>query len=76
MHSYSRVLGRRLCRFTPLALLLAATCLAQTKTTNPNAPLGSGASPMIMTPTGFTKFLNDDIAKWAKVVKISGAKVE
>jgi len=35
-----------------------------------------GASAMIMTPTGFSKYLNDDIAKWAKVVKISGAKVE
>jgi tripartite-type tricarboxylate transporter receptor subunit TctC len=35
-----------------------------------------GAAPMIMTPNVFGKFLNDDIAKWARVVKISGAKVE
>ena len=37
---------------------------------------GQGASPMVMTQNTFTKYLNDDIAKWAKVVKISGAKVE
>ncbi len=35
-----------------------------------------GASPMIMTPNVFSKYLKDDITKWAKVVKISGAKVE
>ena len=35
-----------------------------------------GASPMVMTQNTFTKYLNDDIAKWSKVVKISGAKVE
>ncbi|HEX4329911.1 MAG TPA: tripartite tricarboxylate transporter substrate binding protein [Burkholderiales bacterium] len=35
-----------------------------------------GALPMVMTQNTFTKYLNDDIAKWAKVVKISGAKVE
>ncbi len=29
---------------------------------------------MIMTPNAFSKYLNDDIAKWAKVVKLSGAK--
>ena len=35
-----------------------------------------GALPMTMTPNEFTRFLNDDIVKWAHVVKISGAKVE
>jgi tripartite-type tricarboxylate transporter receptor subunit TctC len=38
-----------------------------------------GAAPLIMTPATpatFTKYLNDDITKWAKVVKLSGAKVE
>lgn len=35
-----------------------------------------GAIPMTMTPVEFTRFLNDDIKKWAHVVKISGAKVE
>lgn len=35
-----------------------------------------GAVPMTMTLAEFTQYLNDDIAKWAKVVKISGAKVD
>jgi len=33
-----------------------------------------GAVPMTMTPGEFDKYLNDDIAKWAKVVKFSGAR--
>ncbi|HEV8519297.1 MAG TPA: tripartite tricarboxylate transporter substrate binding protein [Burkholderiales bacterium] len=33
-----------------------------------------GAEPMSMTPAEFEKYLNIDIAKWAKVVKFSGAK--
>jgi tripartite-type tricarboxylate transporter receptor subunit TctC len=35
-----------------------------------------GAAPMSMTIPEFTQYLNDDIAKWAKVVKVSGAKVD
>ncbi|MBI3517434.1 MAG: tripartite tricarboxylate transporter substrate binding protein [Proteobacteria bacterium] len=35
-----------------------------------------GAEPMIMSPPEFDKFLRADIAKWAEVVKISGAKVD
>ena len=35
-----------------------------------------GAEPMSMTPGEFEKYLNDDIAKWAKVVKASGAKAD
>jgi tripartite-type tricarboxylate transporter receptor subunit TctC len=33
-----------------------------------------GAVPMTMTPEEFTRFLHEDIDKWARVVKISGAK--
>lgn len=33
-----------------------------------------GAMPMTMTPGEFTQFINDDIAKWAHIVRISGAK--
>jgi tripartite-type tricarboxylate transporter receptor subunit TctC len=33
-----------------------------------------GAEPMSMTPAEFEKYLNADIAKWAKVVKIAGVK--
>ena len=33
-----------------------------------------GAVPMKMTPDEFGKYLREDIEKWARVVKISGAK--
>ncbi|HEX4233882.1 MAG TPA: tripartite tricarboxylate transporter substrate binding protein [Caldimonas sp.] len=33
-----------------------------------------GAVPMTMSVAEFTRFLNDDIVKWAHVVKVSGAK--
>ena len=29
---------------------------------------------MTMTPDEFSRFLTDDIAKWERIVKISGAK--
>lgn len=35
-----------------------------------------GAVPMHMTPAEFGKFMEQDIQKWAKVVKFSGAKVD
>ncbi len=35
-----------------------------------------GAEPLSMTPGEFEKYVNDDIAKWAKVVKVSGAKAD
>jgi tripartite-type tricarboxylate transporter receptor subunit TctC len=35
-----------------------------------------GAEPTFMTPEEFQAFLRKDIEKWAKVVKISGAKAE
>jgi tripartite-type tricarboxylate transporter receptor subunit TctC len=35
-----------------------------------------GAEPMVMTREEFGKYLRDDIAKWAKVVEVSGAKVQ
>jgi tripartite-type tricarboxylate transporter receptor subunit TctC len=33
-----------------------------------------GAVTMTMTPDAFTKYLNDDIVKWQRIVRISGAK--
>jgi tripartite-type tricarboxylate transporter receptor subunit TctC len=35
-----------------------------------------GAVSMIMNPAEFDKYLRADIAKWAHVVEVSGAKVE
>jgi tripartite-type tricarboxylate transporter receptor subunit TctC len=35
-----------------------------------------GATPMTMGVDEFTRYMNDDIAKWAQVVKVSGAKPE
>jgi tripartite-type tricarboxylate transporter receptor subunit TctC len=35
-----------------------------------------GATPMAMGVPEFTRYLNDDIAKWARIVKISGAKAD
>jgi tripartite-type tricarboxylate transporter receptor subunit TctC len=33
-----------------------------------------GAAPMSMTPDEFARFMREDIEKWARIVKISGAK--
>lgn len=35
-----------------------------------------GTTPMKMTPVAFSKYMQDDITKWAKVVKVSGAKAD
>ncbi len=35
-----------------------------------------GATPIPMTPEQFDKFLHEDIAKWAAVVKATGMKVD
>ncbi len=35
-----------------------------------------GATPMTMNVAEFTRYMNDDIAKWARIVKISGAKAD
>ena len=35
-----------------------------------------GAAPMSMSTDEFGQYLREDIAKWANIVKISGAKVD
>jgi len=35
-----------------------------------------GAVAMTMTPEQFGKYLDEDIVKWARIVKLSGAKVD
>jgi tripartite-type tricarboxylate transporter receptor subunit TctC len=37
---------------------------------------GQGALPMPMTPDDFGRYLNDDIVKWERIVKVSGAKAD
>ena len=37
---------------------------------------GQGTAAMTMNVDEFTRYLNDDIAKWANIVKVSGAKAE
>ena len=41
----------------------------------PLAPL-QGTTAMTMGVDEFTRYVNDDIVKWAAIVKLSGAKVE
>jgi tripartite-type tricarboxylate transporter receptor subunit TctC len=38
--------------------------------------LGQGADPVADTPEEFAKYIDSEIAKWAKVVKASGAKID
>jgi tripartite-type tricarboxylate transporter receptor subunit TctC len=35
-----------------------------------------GAEPMPMSPEDFARFVQAEIAKWAKVVKVSGATID
>ena len=35
-----------------------------------------GATPMVMSPSAFDKFLQDDIAKWSTVIKSAGIKMD
>ena len=35
-----------------------------------------GATPMVMTPAAFEKYIQDDIAKWARVIKSANIKAE
>ena len=37
---------------------------------------GQGTTAMTMSADEFTRYMNDDIAKWAHIVKVSGAKAE
>lgn len=35
-----------------------------------------GAVPLVMTPEVFNKYVHDDVAKWARVIKTAGIKVD
>ena len=37
---------------------------------------GQGAETMVTTPEAFQKILEEDVVKWGKAVKASGAKID
>jgi tripartite-type tricarboxylate transporter receptor subunit TctC len=64
---------------TPPAVIARLNAELAKHTANPDTQRtwnAQGATPMTMSVDEFTRYLNDDIAKWAKVVKFSGAKPE
>jgi tripartite-type tricarboxylate transporter receptor subunit TctC len=64
---------------TPAAVVNRLNAELAKITSNPEvrrAWTAQGTTAMTMTVDEFTKYMNDDIAKWAQIVKISGAKAE
>jgi tripartite-type tricarboxylate transporter receptor subunit TctC len=64
---------------TPTAVVNRLNAELAKITSNPEvrrAWTAQGTTAMTMTVDEFTKYMNDDIAKWAQIVKISGAKAE
>jgi tripartite-type tricarboxylate transporter receptor subunit TctC len=64
---------------TPPAVVTRLNTELQKFTSNPETKRAwgaQGATPMTMDVPAFTRYLEADIAKWAKVVKFSGAKAE
>jgi tripartite-type tricarboxylate transporter receptor subunit TctC len=64
---------------TPPAVIARLNAEVAKLTANPEtrrAWNAQGAMPMTMGVDEFTRYLNDDIAKWEKVVRFSGAKPE
>ena len=64
---------------TPPAVVARLNAEVGKITSNPEvrrAWLAQGTTPMTMGVDEFTRYLNEDIAKWARIVKFSGAKAE
>jgi tripartite-type tricarboxylate transporter receptor subunit TctC len=64
---------------TPAAVVNKLNAEVSRITGNPDvrrAWAAQGTTAMTMGTEEFTKYMNDDIAKWAHIVKISGAKAE
>jgi tripartite-type tricarboxylate transporter receptor subunit TctC len=64
---------------TPAPIVARLNAEVQKIVANPEtakAWRAQGATPMAMSVAEFTRYLNDDIVKWARIVKISGAKPE
>ena len=64
---------------TPAAVVARLNTELGKITANPDvrrAWAAQGTTPMNMSVDEFTRYMNDDIAKWARIVKISGATAE
>ena len=64
---------------TPAAVVSRLNAEVAKITSNPEvrrAWAAQGTTPMTMGVDEFARYMNDDIAKWARIVKISGAKAE
>ena len=64
---------------TPAAVIDRLNAELGKITSNPEvrrAWTAQGTTAMTMSVDEFTRYMNDDIAKWAQIVKISGAKAE
>jgi tripartite-type tricarboxylate transporter receptor subunit TctC len=72
-------LGLMAPRGTPPAVVTKLNAELSKITSNPEVRRAWGAqgtTPMTMGIDEFTRYMNDDITKWARIVKISGAKPE
>ena len=72
-------LGLMAPRGTPPAVIAKLNAEVAKITSNPEvrrAWTAQGTTAMTMGVDEFTKYMNDDIAKWARIVKFSGAKAE
>ncbi len=72
-------LGLMAPKATPPAIVARLNAEVQKIVSNPEiarAWKAQGATPMTMNVAEFTRYLNDDIVKWARIVKISGARPE
>ena len=64
---------------TPAAVVSQLNAAISKITSNPDTRAlwgKQGAAPMVMSPDVFAKYAADDVSKWERIVKISGAKAD
>jgi tripartite-type tricarboxylate transporter receptor subunit TctC len=64
---------------TPAAIVNQLNAAISKITSSPDVKTAwgkQGATPMVMSADGFAKYMQGDVDKWAKIVKISGAKAD